>query len=269
MQLGLNSAIGIAPRTQIGSQLILNAIGIYNGNAKINLLRLDRLDLALTGAYLTLPGDPNIDGDLSIDYYGAGIYSSLQLLENRAWSIHAGAQANRLSIDGFPTFSGLNSILTTVTGLEEAKLQEIQAQITDVAEYENQSDILTITLATDYRLNRRDSFILQGSGFFAQNNGLGLQVKYEDTTFCCQNVLRFFRFRCFQTRRSSSSAPRSAIRPIQALLPPRWHWLVDHPLSVDDQLPRIRLEIWWSNQEKREQNAGYVRAQQRSSKGRS
>ena len=47
-----DAAIGIAPRTQIGSQLILNAIGIYNGNAKINLLRLDRLDLALTGAIL-------------------------------------------------------------------------------------------------------------------------------------------------------------------------------------------------------------------------
>ena len=198
MQLGLNSAIGIAPRTQIGSQLILNAIGIYNGNAKINLIRLDRLDLAITGTYLTVPGDPDVSGDLSIDYYGAGLYSSLQLLENRAWSIHAGAQANRLSIDGFPTFSGLNSVLTAVTGLEEAKLQEIQTQITDVADYENQSDILTVTLATDYRLNRRDSFILQGSGFFAQNNGLGLQVKYEDTDIPLPEMTsELFRFLLF------------------------------------------------------------------------
>ena len=65
VQLGLNqTSIGILPRTQVGTQVLLNVVGVNNVNAKVNLLRVGPFDLAVTGDYLSLPSD-----NLNIQYY--------------------------------------------------------------------------------------------------------------------------------------------------------------------------------------------------------
>ena len=55
LQAGLNrSSVGILPRTQVGTQVPLWALGIQNANLKVNALRIGPVDLAVTGDYLNL-----------------------------------------------------------------------------------------------------------------------------------------------------------------------------------------------------------------------
>jgi hypothetical protein len=176
IQLGLNqNSIGILPRTQIGTQVPLNIIGIYNANIKVNALRAGPFDLAITGNYLTLPSE-----DISVQYYGVGGYGSLRVLDN--WSVHAGGQYANLNITGFPSLKNLNGILVWATGLDEAELNNITDQFEELANYERQQTMLTAKLATDIRLNRRDSFILQGSMVTSQSQDAGLSATLPDGT---------------------------------------------------------------------------------------
>ena len=177
IQLGLNqTSIGILPRTQVGTQVLLNAVGIYNANAKINLLRVGPFDLALTGDYLTLPSD-----NLQIQYYGIGGYSSLRVLEN--WSVHAGGGYADLSITGFPSLDGLNSLLVQFAGIESAQMEAISDKLEDSANYHREQTLITANLASDIRLNRRDSFILQGSMVNSQSANSGLTADIEGNEF--------------------------------------------------------------------------------------
>ena len=184
IQLGLNqNSIGILPRTQIGTQVPLNIIGIYNANIKVNALRSGPFDLALTGDYLTLPStNDQFDTDyFDIDYYGFGAFGSLRILEN--WSVHAGGQYANLNIDGFPNLDGLNNTLVKYTQLDTEELKAITSQIEDSVTYKRQQTLITYNLASDIRLNRRDSFILQGSMVNSQSTDASIIVDTEGNEF--------------------------------------------------------------------------------------
>ena len=176
LQAGLNrSTIGILPRTQIGTQIPLWALGIQNANAKVNVLRLGPVDLAITGNYLNLA--PTADQSLNIQYYGVGGYGSFRILDN--WSIHAGAQYAELNLSGLPNLDALSGPIRTFSGLTDEDIQNVTSAIEEAVTYERSEQILSAKIATDIRLNRRDSFILQGNMMRSETDNSGLSVEAE------------------------------------------------------------------------------------------
>jgi hypothetical protein len=89
--------------------------------------------------------------DFSLNYTGAGLLNSVQL--TKKWSVHVGASYWALRIQGLPDPEGIHPLLK----VSDAEI----GQILDPLDYTGET--LTARLATDIRLNRRDSFILQGS----------------------------------------------------------------------------------------------------------
>ena len=52
VKVGVASVMmGVAPRTQLGTVPLLNALGVYNGSLKVNVVRTGPVDLALSGTY--------------------------------------------------------------------------------------------------------------------------------------------------------------------------------------------------------------------------
>ena len=176
IQAGLNrSTIGILPRTQIGTQIPLWALGIQNVNAKVNALRLGPVDLAITGNYLNLA--PTADQSLNIRYYAVGGYGSFRILDN--WSIHAGGQYAELNLSGFPNLDALSGPIKTFSGLTDEDIQNVTSVIEEGVKYKRSEQILSAKIATDIRLNRRDSFILQGNMMRSKTDNSGLSVEAE------------------------------------------------------------------------------------------
>ena len=176
IQAGLNrSSLGILPRTQLGTQVPLWALGIQNANLKVNALRMGPVDLALTGDYLNL--SPSDTASLSIQYYGVGGYGSFRILDN--WSLHAGGQYAALNISGMPDFAALSGPIKTFTGLTDDDITEITNAIDESVDYARSEQILSAKIASDIRLNRRDSFILQGNVMRSNTSDSGLSVEAE------------------------------------------------------------------------------------------
>ena len=55
----------------------------------------------------------------------------------------------------------------------------ISSQVQESVNYDRQENILAVNLASDIRLNRRDSIILQGNFTSSSNDGTGLQADVE------------------------------------------------------------------------------------------
>ena len=174
LQAGLNrSTIGILPRTQVGTQVPLWALGVQNANVKVNALRLGPIDLAITGDYLNLA--PTADQSLNIQYYGVGGYGSFRILDN--WSIHAGGQYAELNLSGLPNLGALSGPIKSFAGLTDEDIQNVTSAIEEAVKYERSEQILSAKIATDIRLNRRDSFILQGNMMRSETTDSGLSVE--------------------------------------------------------------------------------------------
>ena len=175
VQLGLNrSSLGILPRTQISTQVPLWALGVNNVSGKVNLLRAGPFDLAITGNYLSLPSN-----NFAIQYSGVGAFGSLRLTDN--WSIHTGGQRANLHINGIPDISQFNHLLVKFGQLSQSDIDNFNEILQESVQYERQETIFSGKLATDIRLNRRDSFILQGNMMYSENQGDGLKVNIQDT----------------------------------------------------------------------------------------
>lgn len=157
VRLGLASVhVGVAPRVQLGTVPVLDALGVYNGSAKLNLVRVGPVDLALQGSHYQLPiagfvgRQTNLGGMASVQVVGG-------------WSIHAGATYNLLSAEGAPDLTDLPPALLAATGgadLESANnaIQQFAGQTA----VDTTARAVTVKVATDVRFNRRDSLVLQG-----------------------------------------------------------------------------------------------------------
>jgi hypothetical protein len=154
VQVGLaNIHAGILPRVQVGTSVPLNAIGVYNGTAKINLLRLGPVDLAARGDHYRYPM-----GELKGDYTAAGATMSVRVL--KPWSLHLTGQYATMGLEGLPDTSTISPLVYAFTGADldawraEAAEQNLSVQL--------DAEAITARVATDIRFNRRDSLIIQG-----------------------------------------------------------------------------------------------------------
>lgn len=144
---------GILPRVQLGTAPSLDALGVFNLTAKANLLRAGPVDVGLSGRLYQLP---------QADFTGAlrGGSASTSVIVTPGWSLHGEVGLNHMEAGGLPNPANLPAFLITnrEADLEawhaEAKANGLRFDMTALA--------TTVRVATDVRLNRRDSFILQG-----------------------------------------------------------------------------------------------------------
>lgn len=172
-KIGLASiSYGVLPRTQVGTSAALDALRIWNGQAKVNFLRAGPFDAALAGSLFVVPinatlrridadgryeiGGVRIDeDDIFVDRvttYGVALQTSLQVAGG--WSVHGGVGYNRASARGQLDLLNLPEIV--IPGLDP-----IGGQITIVPAVSG--ELLDLRFATDYRFNRRDSLIVQAA----------------------------------------------------------------------------------------------------------
>ena len=146
VKLGIsNVQVGIFPRTQLGTSVPLDVLGFHNVGAKVNLLRLGPWDVGLSGSWTGFQ-----QPDFALTYTSGGLINSLQI--TRKWSFHVGATYAALGLDGLPDPSAIHPILK----IDDAHLSLMMDPVHYVGE------TLTVQVASDLRLNRRDSLILQG-----------------------------------------------------------------------------------------------------------
>lgn len=177
VQAGLNrSSVGILPRTQVGTQIPLWLLGVQNVNAKVNAVRLGPVDLALTGNYIKLAPTP--EQSLSIQYYGVGGYGSFRIVDN--WSIHAGGQYAELNLNGLPNLNALSGPIKRFSQLTDEDIANVTNAIEESIDYSRSEKIFSAKVATDVRLNRRDSFIVQGNMMRSETTDSGLSVEAQD-----------------------------------------------------------------------------------------
>lgn len=161
---------GVLPRLQLGTQPVLDAVGVWNINAKANLVREGRVDGALLGQFYAVPVTKVVNqattllGYDQIDplnytlvnarYLGVGAMTSVQVL--KPWSVHLGAYYARVHAGGEFNFEDLPSFL--IPGLED-QLGQVGGEATIVPAVTG--ELVTLRGATDFRFNRRDSLIFQ------------------------------------------------------------------------------------------------------------
>jgi hypothetical protein len=190
-RVGLASvSYGLLPRTQIGTIPLLDAIGAYNLQGKVNLMRFGPLDGAIDAqAYTFKVTDlmEKLDGGRwgispqTIDtgqqllvadftYLGLGYTSSLQIAGG--WSLHGGVGYSRVTGDGTLDLQALPGLIAP--GFDpEGDQPMIVADVT--------GEIVEARLATDYRFNRRDSLIVQAvAPVYARVRGTVTGVEEED-----------------------------------------------------------------------------------------
>ena len=162
-RIGLGSVtVGLLPRVQVGTSPTLDALGVYNVNAKANLLRLGPVDLAVGGSHYTMPLQA-FNG-----HWTAGT-ASLSVRVLKPWSVHVSGSYVDLAATGATTIGDLPDwLVTRATGdrlsqAPEAVQQRAQEEIDQSeAALDLSARAATLKVATDIRFNRRDSLILQG-----------------------------------------------------------------------------------------------------------
>ena len=184
VKLGAGSiTAGMLPRTQIGTVPVLNMLGVYNVNAKANVLREGRFDLALMGHVywipigkmlerysFLVPQEAQIDLDGDVRYLGLGARTSARLLPS--WTLHLGLHYQRVAARGELDLSELPPILVPLSQGAASTWQVTPEEAEETVEAISVvprivGDVAYLRIASDYRFNRRDSiFFLGGFAFF-------------------------------------------------------------------------------------------------------
>lgn len=164
---------GIAPRIQLQTNPLFDAVGVLNGTAKANLARQGPLDFGVLGQAYFIPVDGLLNavdeisgGGLGLSgsvagedlflqnatLFGVGGQVSLRLAE--PWSLHGKVTYLRVGAKGNFNLIELPDLL--IPGLTIGGDNQVVPRI--------QGDLVSFQVATDVRFNRRDSLVLQFRG---------------------------------------------------------------------------------------------------------
>jgi hypothetical protein len=157
IKLGLASiTVGAAPRTQVGTVPVLDALGVYNGHLKVTAIEAGPYALGLGTSYFGLRA-----GDMNGSSIGLSMIQSINIIA--PWSVHFGVDWSNTKSNGIPDLDRIPSILTG--GKSSAEFQSGQKP----SDWDLHVQDLSLSLATDVRFNRRDSLILQARAVFWSN----------------------------------------------------------------------------------------------------
>jgi hypothetical protein len=154
LQVGLmGTQAGLLPGVQAGTSTLLNLAGIPNGQLKLRALRTGPLDVAGVVTHY------RNDGGLTARITNAGMMTSLRLAQ--PWSLHLSGSYLTGTVAGMPEVGdNLTSTVLNATGWD---LQSIREGLVEEDVYLDLSaELVVVKVASDIRLNRRDSLILQG-----------------------------------------------------------------------------------------------------------
>lgn len=163
-RLGLGSlSVGVLPRVQVGTQPVLDVLGAFNAQAKVNLTREGRFDAAVSAQYYAIPisnvielagadellsGVQGLTDTARADYLGLGAGASYRITD--PWSVHAQVYWARPSARGEISFDSLPEVL--LPGLSLGDSGAIGLGVS--------GDLFVLNAATDLRFNPRDSLYL-------------------------------------------------------------------------------------------------------------
>ncbi len=148
-------AVGVLPRTELGTSVPLDALGVGNGRVKVDALRLGPVDLAVEGSYHSLPRT-----DFSMSWLQAGGLLSLRVAE--PVTLHLGSRWGRIDASGLPD---LGALAGPFTGGQTEELDTwVTAAREQGVELAVQRTSVSSRVALDWRFNRRDMLVLQASG---------------------------------------------------------------------------------------------------------
>ena len=166
VKLGITGIhMGVAPRVQLGTQPLFDLLGLYNGNAKVDLLRVGNLDIGVVGQGIFVPL-----GDFKGTFVSGGLNGSIIVTD--PWSLHAGLLYGSVSARGIPN----EPPALFKAWVPQEEIDQISADIEALGfDPEFKASVLVWRFATDYRFNRRDSIVLQaqGLGYGAINASFG------------------------------------------------------------------------------------------------
>ncbi len=154
VKLGVGQiALGVLPRTQLSTAPGALALGVPNGALKVDLLRLGPVDLAARAGLLRLPAGDFVGGRTSV----GGVLSSRL---TQRWSLHTGVDWQRWGAQGTPSLGELPWAVGMFVP-DAAAWQEELESVTQGDDLQLHFESVRVEVATDFRFNRRDSFILQ------------------------------------------------------------------------------------------------------------
>ena len=143
VKLGLaNITIGLLPHVQVGTSVPLDVLGIANVTGKVHATEGGPFDIAAYANYYVMPRE-----DFGASFLSTGAITSLTF--NPYWSLHIGGGYADLEIDGEVDFSSLGTLFAF-------------ANAVPVIPFQFHSEMVTASVATDVRFNRRDSIVLRG-----------------------------------------------------------------------------------------------------------
>lgn len=160
VRVGLRSVgFGILPGIQLTTQPVLDAVAMPNACLKVDPLQIGPSKDGVVAF--------DLGGNASLAHIDAGPLfravfvtagGNASLLLAPQWSVHAGAQWMYFAAVGNPEIEELGANIKMLEGLDPAALQMLQDRLA----YEVRVETVFVSGATDVRLNRRDSLILQG-----------------------------------------------------------------------------------------------------------
>ncbi len=146
--------MGIAPRVQLGTQPLFDLLGVYNLNAKTNPLRIGNVDVGLVGQGVYVPL-----GDFKGTFITGGLNGSWIVVPK--FSLHMGGMYGQLNARGIPN----KPPALFRAWVPQDRIDQISQDIEDLGfDPEFKANALVWRFAADYRLNRRDSIVLQAQG---------------------------------------------------------------------------------------------------------
>ncbi len=183
-KIGLASiTAGVLPRVQVGTIPSFWLLGIPNVNGKFNALRLGPLDIAVTAN----GGRLNVGEGFMVSRAEAGVLTSLILSD--PLSVHAGASYGTIKMLGEPDLSQLSFLIDPLQRFNLDTYYDFLKEQLDSNEvsFDLDSRTLSARVAADYRFNRRDSLILQGSAVVARQvdwgytlTSDGVETRYDE-----------------------------------------------------------------------------------------
>ncbi len=162
---------GVAPRVQLGTRIIGDAIGLPNVTGRVQILDFPKVDLAVDASWV----GSNLEG-LSLAGVGGAIQSSVHV--GRV-SGHLGLRTYRFAMEGIPTAAP--RWIVGIAGTDPlADLAQMAAEqgIATAANYQ----VTNLRAAVETRLFGKAALLVQSSVAFGGQSGVQAQATVEDYT---------------------------------------------------------------------------------------
>jgi hypothetical protein len=186
---------GILPRTQVGTVPAALAIGALNGSAKVNFLRVGPFDMAATAAHYRYSRD-----SFAAHVTQLGSTASVQVTPK--WSMHVSGRWQGTGASGVPDLNNNPWILETFAPQIEAQANQAEATgattkedaiaraQTELADGYLEARAITLKVASDLRLNRRDSIVFQAQAnvWSSLNSNMDLETLAAEDRFAAMAV---------------------------------------------------------------------------------